>query len=160
MHEYQSYKEALVRCVSQTVGVEVAEDIVQDAFLNLLQRDDIEQPRAWLFSWVRGHAIQYRRNCARHAALVDPDVLGEELIDSTLAPDISKSETTEQLATAIDLLSDEAKEMIRLAYWEGLSRAAIGTRFGIDEECAKKRTQRATKKLRKILRASHFACPA
>ena len=109
---------------------EVAEEIVQDVFLQLHKSwDDVESPRAWLFTAIRNRAFHYLRR--RREML-----LGEQADPSTgdhEAPPVTleRLEMLSALRVSMDELSETDQQLLRLKYFENLKYREIGQRLGM-----------------------------
>lgn len=136
-------------------------DFVQQALLDLLEQDAtirIDGPgtlRALLArivdndvrdrnKWLR----RAKRDPAREERDVRDSALGGALVEQT-TPSLAahRRETSRWLRAALDALSDEDREVIRLHEWERLSHEEIGRRLGISTDAARVRFQRALPRL-------------
>ncbi|NNC90137.1 MAG: RNA polymerase sigma factor [Akkermansiaceae bacterium] len=120
---------------------EVAEELVQDAFLRLHQHwDNVERPRAWLFRCVRNRAFNHLRDHKRET-LSDPN-LSDEVGGSGLegkkdmgreAPDevLGKLEAAGLVHMLLDEMDERDRELIHLKYFEGLKYSNISERTGM-----------------------------
>jgi RNA polymerase sigma-70 factor (ECF subfamily) len=103
-------------------GAADADDVVADTFAVVWRRlDDVpEQPRPWLLAVARNCLANHQRSARRRVALVDRLSLvptADEPPDGS-APDLSDS-----VRHAFDALSVDAREVLALLAWEGLSPA-------------------------------------
>ena len=109
---------------------EVAEDLVQDAFLKLHTHwTEVENPRAWLFRAVRNLALNHLRDHKRESALDDaPD-------PTTDAPDASESLGRHEAVGMLRMLVAEMKpadrRLIRLKYLHNLKYEQISRQTGL-----------------------------
>lgn len=120
---------------------EVAEELVQDAFLRLHQHwDDVIQPRAWLFRCVRNRAYNHIRDHKRET-LTDPSTpetyggsdletkkdMGREAPDDVLG----RMEAAGLVHMFMAELDERDQLLIRLKYFEGLKYHEISQRTGM-----------------------------
>lgn len=132
-----------------------AEDVLQIVFTRVWQeagRYDASKgsPTAWLLSWVRNGAIDRlrRRDALRRASVhaADPDSSGGRAEPS---PDLSEEKA--RLARAVAELPADQRQVIELAYFEGLSQTQIAQRLGEPLGTVKTRVRLGMNKLRQAL---------
>ena len=142
---FEAEESSLLRYAFGLVGRrEVAEDLVQDAFLRLHQHwADVRQPRAWLFRCVRNRAYNHHRDHKRET-LTDPvsqeeigekggaspasrGAMGQEASDEVLG----KMEAAGALQMLIGELDERDQLLLRLKYFEGLKYEEISQRSGM-----------------------------
>jgi RNA polymerase sigma factor (sigma-70 family) len=139
---------------------ELARDVAQDVFL-AAWRDlgALREPRSFL-PWLRQatrhrayHVLRTERRRRRRVTLAESD---EQLaaavdprpgIDSRLVAD----EDRRLIATVLDELPDETREVVTLFYWEGESSARVAELLGLSEAAVRKRVSRARRALRASL---------
>ncbi|MEX2584529.1 MAG: sigma-70 family RNA polymerase sigma factor [Gemmatimonadota bacterium] len=128
-----------------------AEDVVQDAFVNALQKlESCRSPEkfgSWLLEIVRNRAHNYRRYQAVRDAL--------PLSDSTIAAgnedplrDTERSELKENLLKALEGLTVLQREVILLFDLEGWRHREIAEKLGISEGSARVHLSNARRALR------------
>lgn len=149
---FEAEETPLLRYAFGLVGRrEVAEDLVQDAFLRLHQHwDEVRQPRAWLFRCVRNRAYNHIRDNKRET-LADPATqesigdgdatnpggdggmgagrkdMGREASDDVLG----KMEAAGILHMLMGDLDERDQLLLRLKYFEGLNYKQISQRSGM-----------------------------
>ena len=126
-----------------TGGREIAEDLVQEAFMKLhIQFSEVREPRRWLYRTVHNLALNHRRDSAKMVALSPPP---ETPSDRSDPPDLSDSTDPqpwpdEQIARlegiglvrlSLAALDERSREVIRLKFTEGLSYSEISVRTGL-----------------------------
>lgn len=105
---------------------EVAEEIVQDAFLKLHQHwDQIQTPRAWLYRATRNLCLNHLRKHKRESLSEDCDT-EESLTQETPHEDLAHMEALGTLRILIEDLTPEDQKLIQLKYTEDESYGAIG----------------------------------
>jgi RNA polymerase sigma-70 factor, ECF subfamily len=115
-----------------------AEDIVQDAFVRFWRKERSIQNRGLLYATVRSVALDLLRRDARRARREANAVLEME---HTVAPpqfDFD-DESQQQLATAIDLLPAEQREVLVMKIWNDLTFAEIAEALAISQNTAASR---------------------
>ena len=129
---FEAEEAPLVRYAYGLVGRrEVAEELVQDAFLRLHQHwDTVEKPRPWLYRCVRNRSLNHLRDHKR-------EYLSEELPEPEREtrgePDeeLGRLEAAGLLRMLMDELSERDRELVRLRYFEDLKYAGISERTGM-----------------------------
>jgi RNA polymerase sigma factor (sigma-70 family) len=117
----------------------VAEDIIQDAFMKLhAQFDEVREPRKWLYRTVHNRSLNQRRQSRKIVALHpvggNENAAGErEGIDPQLLPDeeISRWEGIDLVRLSLATLDERSRELIRLKFHEDLSYKEISARTGL-----------------------------
>jgi len=113
---------------------EAAEDVVQDSFFKIWERardfkPELASPVTWMAAIVRNRALdEVRRRSARPAA----DVAELDEIESDDAHPLEVlglREDLQRLERCLDGLEPEKKQMVRLAYLDGMSREELARRF-------------------------------
>jgi RNA polymerase sigma-70 factor (ECF subfamily) len=111
---------------------EDAADAVAETFLVAWRRlDDVPRgdgARPWLLGVARRVLANQRRGARRHTGLADR--LGREL--ATQIPVVEDASETDLLVRrALEALTDDDREILLLAGWEGLSPAEIAAAVGL-----------------------------
>ncbi len=117
---------------------EVAEDIVQDAFMKLhSQFQQVRTPQPWLYRTVHNLAVDHQRRTKRIVLVGDSGPDGEtpasEAIDSQPMPDeqIARWEGIGLVRLVLETLDPRSRELIRLRFNEDLSYQEISDRTGL-----------------------------
>ena len=128
---FEAEEAKLLRYAFGLVGRrEIAEEIVQDAFLQLHEHwDDVREPVPWLYRSVRNRSANHRRD---HRL----EVIGEvptEPATTREAPDeaLRKLEAEGNLRLLVAELDEPDQELIRLKYNEDLKYREISERTGL-----------------------------
>lgn len=109
---------------------EIAEEIVQDAFLKLHKHwNDIETPRAWLYRAVRNLCLNHLRKHQRESLSEESD----NEPSPTQHPDekLGRMEAVGTLRILIEELPPEDRDLIQLKYHDELSYGKIGDRLDL-----------------------------
>lgn len=135
---------------------EVAEEVVQEAFFKVWERardydPAIAAPVTWMAAIVRNRALdEVRRRVVRPAA--DESELADlESADEHPIAALVRAEDIERLMRCMDGLEPEKKQMVRLAYLDGMSREALAKRFDRPEGTIKTWLHRSLAQLRGCL---------
>jgi RNA polymerase sigma-70 factor (ECF subfamily) len=140
-----------------------AQDLLQEVFLSLWQkapqfRADRGSAFAWMVSQVRNRAIDRLRSRRRRGELLDANAPDLEPTGSFTASSAQNAETSErarEVRSALGQLSDEQRQVLRLAYFEGLTQAEIAERLAEPLGTIKARAARGLLRLRSILKILH-----
>lgn len=132
-----------------------AEDVLQTVFTRVWQeagRYDATKGSvaSWLLAWIRNGSIDRlrRREALQRAALHSVDRAPAAGHDD-VAVDVS--EEKEKLARAVSDLPPDQRQVIELAYFEGLSQTQIAQRLGEPLGTVKTRMRLGMNKLRQAL---------
>lgn len=136
-----------------------AEDVVQEAFLNLWRQAPSYDAgrgavRSWLLSIVHHRAIDVVRSRANRRRDVQID-----LVEGTLAvPDTWQTVATnverETIRQAVAALPREQQRTVELAYFAGYSQPEIASEMGVPLSTVKGRMRMAMQKLRASLQGT------
>jgi RNA polymerase sigma factor (sigma-70 family) len=117
---------------------EVAEDLVQEAFMKLHAHfAEVREPRRWLYRTVHNLALNHRRDTARMIPLQPQhDEAGAPVADTAdpqPLPDeqIARLEGIGLVRLSLAALDGRSRELIRLKFNEDLSYAQISERTGL-----------------------------
>ncbi len=140
-------------------SVEEAEEVVLDVFSQIWQKAatyDPSRSRAdtWLFMLTRSRAIDRLRVLQRTSRAAQACMEDAKIPTSDLAEpmeDAMFKERSEQVKTALEKLPAEQRQAIELAYYEGLTCAAIASKLGIPTGTIKTRIRLGISKLRQAL---------
>jgi RNA polymerase sigma-70 factor, ECF subfamily len=147
---YGRYGRAVYTVVARQLRDQAAgEDVVQEAFAAVWRAARSFRPErgtavAWMFTIARNAAVDAAR--ARRAIPVgDPP----DTADPSSPPDeqvISDLEAF-RVHTAVDSLPEREREVIALAYFEGLSQSQVADRLGLPLGTVKTRTRAGLERL-------------
>jgi len=117
---------------------EVAEDIVQEAFVRLhAQFDQVQEPRKWLYRTAHNLALNHRRDSAKIVPLQQESSPGQpaptETADPQPLPDeqIVRLEGIGLVRLSIETLDERSREVVELKFNEGLSYKEISAKTGL-----------------------------
>lgn len=132
-----------------------AEDVFQEVSMAAVRKCDEIQDAEHLDRWVR-HAIrlkglEVRRNQAKKAQLLSPEVLDIIERDWTKPARGSESEQMDALRRCIAQLTDTAREVVSLRYGQGMKSQAIADTLGRRVDAVYKTITRAHATLRQCV---------
>ncbi|MGE0024130.1 MAG: sigma-70 family RNA polymerase sigma factor [Hyphomicrobium sp.] len=135
---------------------EAAEDVVQDSFFKVWERagdfdPKLAAPITWMAAIVRNRALdEVRRRGNRPTADVSEldEVAGD---DEHPVETIGRREDVERLMRCLEGLEPDKRQMVRLAYLDGMSREALAKRFGRPEGTIKTWLHRSLAQLKGCL---------
>jgi RNA polymerase sigma-70 factor (ECF subfamily) len=117
---------------------EVAEDVVQEAFMKLHgQFEQVQAPRRWLYRTVHNLALNQRRHAARivplHPTGEGESCAADRTADPAPLPDeqIIRLEGIGLVRICLETLDARSRELIRLKFNEELSYQEISARMGL-----------------------------
>jgi RNA polymerase sigma-70 factor, ECF subfamily len=132
----------------------LAEELVQEVFTRVWRKADSYDPsrasfRTWLYGIARNAIIDQKRRASVRPALsaheVDADEHGK--VDQSLENALLRW----QMSAALDRLTPEHRQVIRLAHFQGLTLREIAERTGLPLGTVKSRTSYALRGLRLAL---------
>jgi RNA polymerase sigma-70 factor (ECF subfamily) len=137
----------------------LAEELVQEVFLKVWRSSHtFDSSRGsfstWLFRVTRNVALDlYRKHTRRIRPVPDGDAQIAAARDSSLGPQeiVDDSWLSWRMSRALEGLGAVHREVIELAYFQGLSQREISQRTGVPLGTVKTRTSSAMKRLRERL---------
>jgi RNA polymerase sigma-70 factor (ECF subfamily) len=129
-----------------------AEEIVQEVFLRAWRHAGQYDParagvRTWLYQITRHAIIDARRRAAVRPALAQHEPAGE----AEAAGSLEQAMLGWQVAAALERLTPEHRQMIRMAQFRGLTMREIAEHTGLPLGTVKSRTWYALRSLRLVL---------
>ena len=153
----ENYYRELVCFLNAKLGNrQVAEDVVHDAYVRVLERSSdtpIEQPRAFLYRTALNLVIDgHRRNALRQCEPLE--VLDSEARFAPCSPHTShdQGQRLEMLDRALAELPTACRDSFLLRKLEGLSHLQIAARLGISRSLVEKHIVNAMKHCRVRMR--------
>lgn len=159
LHEvYDQYASFVYGLAVRVIGDHrAAEDVSQDVFVSFWERPAAFDPargslRTWLGTLTHRRAVDHvrreearRRRAAREGnrAIAAPDV--EEMATALL--------TAERVRAALELLPEEQRRAVHLAYFDGKTYRQVAETLGIPEGTAKSRLRLALRRIAATLEA-------
>jgi len=132
-------------------SAELADDLCQETFLQLLRAPFVEQGDAARASWLRTVARNLLIKSHRRPPFATTDVDRIEDTWSDFARDDGGDDTLARLRECLDQLEGRAAEAVRLHYEQRRSRREIGRTLGIGEQGVKSLLRRSRQVLRECV---------
>jgi len=158
---YERYNRVLYSLAYRMVADhQVAEDLLQDAFLSIWRRATSYSPqsgavRSWLISIIHHRTIDYLRAIRRRAGLKEVTWEEVELDERTAFPDVweeaLRSVQSGQLRAALMNIPSEQRMVIELAYFQGWTHSEIAEGCEIPLGTVKARMRLGLSHLRVLL---------
>lgn len=150
---FNRYWEKLYIAAYKILGEElVCEDIVQEIFLDLLERSSgikIKSIRAYLFQAVRFQITNHIKKIKfidKRAEIIESHFIGNNVEDYMAA-----NETQKLIKQSISSMPNRSREVFYLSRYENLSNKEIATRLGISVFTVETHMKKSLKYLRKSL---------
>ena len=138
-------------------NAEEAEDVTQDVFLTLWHRDAYNPDRGSLGSFLttmtRSRSIDKLRSRGTRFKFLQRwrDAMQSEPASTSLLEQVSVQERSELVREALAQLSESERQVLEIAYYEGLSQSEIAKRLNIPLGTIKTRSRQGLLKLRQTL---------
>lgn len=143
-----------------------AEEILQDAFVRVWQRPEqyrLERGQfaSWLLTVVRNQALDRKRKENRRAGYYvqpgseDHSDSGSSHLLSAVAP-AEELESAHSLREVIETLPEAQRQVIELAYFEGLTHSELADRLGESVGTVKTRIRLGLSKMREAFRSRNW----
>ena len=114
--------------------------------LDQLPSDD-DEALGWLIATARRCLANHRRGGVRRSAAT------QRLADSLSVATQDGGHEDGPLLQALDRLSADARELVTLVYWDGLTSEQAAAVVGISPSAARKRLERARRRVRREMEA-------
>ena len=157
IRKYQ--KQVHAQALRQINDFQIAEDIVQEAFVQVYQQlETLEDPKLfpkWLYVIVNRRCIAWlRKNRLQTQPLEETDIseIETEAYSRYIAAEHAKTTAEAQRDLVKKLLAklkESDREVITLHYFEEMSSSEIGELLGVSENTIKSRLRRARQRLKK-----------
>jgi len=138
-----------------------AEEIAQDAMTTLWRKASLFDPdksslATWLYRIARNRRIDMlRRN---RASIIEPEDPVFDMVDETdIEGQFDAQQREEAVRSALAGLPQEQLDLVRLAFFDGLSHSQISERTGLPLGTVKSRIRLAFTRLRRTLEAGGVA---
>ena len=156
---YDSHSPVVYRLILRMVrDAALAEDLLQEVFLKLWRSATTLDSRAtslepWLLAVARNHVLDYLRSGRNRRAMrsspLDSHILAQHL--SLPEHDFVFVERVEFLRGALARLDDHQRQILELAYFEGLTQTEMAARLNLPLGTVKSHVRLALHNLRKHL---------
>lgn len=134
-----------------------AEDLTQDIFLILTKKSAYDPQRGSLRTYLsiltRSRALDRLRTSNRRQQKLRHQIVNEheQVLFVNPIEEAAQLERSQEVLEALEQLSTKEREVLRMAYYQGLSQAEIATRLSTALGTVKSRTRRGLLKLRQAL---------
>ncbi len=160
----EEYQAALTRYAMRITGdLEKARDVVQDTFLQLCRQEPARikgHLAQWLYTVCRNRALDVKRKESRMTVLQEVD--GFIAIDETKNPaqQVETREMVTEVLGALNQLTPNQQEVIRLKFQDGLSYREISQVTGLSTSNVGFQIHTGIKKLRQAMPFAENRTPA
>ncbi len=134
-----------------------AEDLTQDIFLILTKKSAYDPQRGSLRTYLsiltRSRALDRLRTRTRRQQKLRHQAANEseQLLSGSPIEEVAQLERSQEVLEALEQLSTKEREVLTMAYYQGLSQSEIATRLSTALGTVKSRTRRGLLKLRQAL---------
>lgn len=152
---YNTYEPRLRAFAARRCGASERVDDLVSATMTVAWRRFAEIPTEAEFGWLCGVALRVARNDnrgrRRYVRLLDRAATESVVRPRSTCMETSEllSEQVELLSRAMQALSDDDQDVLRLVAWEGLTSAELSAAINLGEAAARKRLSRARDRLRR-----------
>lgn len=148
---WSEHSAAVLRYALRRVPSSQVDDVVAETFVVVWRRlADVPEPALpWLLGVARGVAANHARSQNRQTALAVR--LASQPVSANPA---TSTDRTDMVAAALDLLSDDDRELLTLIAWDGLEPREAAQVLGCSSATVRVRLHRARARLREALDSS------
>ena len=133
----------------------LAEDAVQDVFVNLWKRKDTLDEelsvRGFLYTCMKRHALNILRTEGNRIRVAALSVADQSTDKNFTEQDVAFNESKSLLEKGLQSLTDHKKKIFRLSFEQGCSHREIASRLGISEHTVRSQLSQSNKILREYL---------
>ena len=156
---YDSTFQILLRVAYRiTNNWEAAEDICQDSFFRLYERNMVfpnkEEAKYWLIRVVKNASLNYAKRKAKERIVYQRAFREDHRKEETGEGLLVKKETSEEVKSALEKLPDNLRMVLVLKEYADMNYKEIGKVLGISEGNVKVRVFRARERLASLLAGS------
>jgi RNA polymerase sigma factor (sigma-70 family) len=137
-----------------TVSTSDLDDVAQEVFLRLMRygrTELIEHPQAYLYKMAANVAAEWAIK-GRYARSREPEWLAifapAEQPDQALDHQASQIELQNEIEQALLTLTPQQRQVLKLQFYGGLSRAEVAAQTGLSERSVKRALMKSYEKLR------------
>ena len=152
-------KQVHAQALRQIGDFQIAEDIVQETFLQVYQRlETLEDPKLfpkWLYvivnrrciAWLRKNRLQTQPLEETHISEIETEAYSRYVAEEHASTIVEAQR--DLVKKLLAKLKESDREVITLHYFEEMTSSEIGTFLGVSENTVKSRLQRARQRLKK-----------
>ncbi len=150
---FRAHRGELFNFVSRRLGTEHAEDLVQDAYLRMLQHQDpqsIENPRAFLYQTSSNLSIDHHRREVIQERIYGPDNDSDATVSitgHTPEQDLAFSQELDQMNAILMELPELTRHAFVLHRLEGMSHKEVAKRLDLSIRDSERRVAAAAQHL-------------
>ncbi|MGP1374893.1 MAG: sigma-70 family RNA polymerase sigma factor [Almyronema sp.] len=157
---YDRYADLVYSLALKMLGDrEEAEDLTQEIFLAIWHRDLYQPSRGslghFLVMLTRSRSLDRLRSRHSRAGFVQrwQHSLSRETVEPHPLEQLSQQERAQHIRSALQHLSAAERQVLEIAYYEGLSQSEIAKRLQMPLGTVKTRSRQGLRKLRQLLQA-------
>lgn len=138
-----------------------AEDLTQEVFVSLWQRQNYDPNRgslkSYLVTYTRSRALDRLRVRSNRSQILRRFQRTEQIVNNPSLPVdvVSQGEESHQLQKALNQLPETEREVLCIAYFEGYSQPQIAQRLNLPLGTVKTRTRQGLLRLRQLLASNN-----
>lgn len=137
------YRQLCIYALHFIEDMGTVEDIVQEAFVGLLQRkEEVRDVKPYLYASVRNKCISYLKKQRVGTDVVPEDIPSEDMED--------RSEIEARLWSAIDSLPEKRRRILLMSKRDGMKYEDIAYMLGISVNTVRNQISKALQALREI----------
>jgi RNA polymerase sigma factor (sigma-70 family) len=146
------------RCLSLTKDVEKAEDFTHDIFIRTFARLDRFQERSTFSTWLYSISFNYCMDQIKLSSRLPMTPLEDNLVNQYVDTNEYEQleERRQQFTMAMDSLTPQEANMLRMKYQHGLDIHQIAKESNLKESAVKMRLKRSRDKVRRFY--THATC--
>jgi len=143
------YGFALKNCRTPQDAEDLSQEIILRAYRTLLLRDDIAEPRKFIWTIAHNALANYYRERAGHVGVSIDDIAETLPGDDDIAEEVAARDTAEHLRREIAYLSRLQRRIVIAYYYENRRQSDIAAELGIPEGTVKWHLFEAKKDLKR-----------
>ncbi|TML78586.1 MAG: sigma-70 family RNA polymerase sigma factor [Actinobacteria bacterium] len=155
---YSRYASTAAGLAYRVIGDQVlAEEVVQEVFLSVWRSASAYDAargsvRSWLLTQVHHRAVDVirREDAERRRSLRQPDLIQADPTEDVVEDEWLRGRRAD-IRVALRTISDDQRQVLHLAYFDGLTQSQVAEKLGIPLGTVKSRTLSAMLKLREVL---------
>lgn len=153
-HElYEAYSKAMYNiCLRMTGHASDAEDVLQEAFIQVFKNLDKLTSDSSLTAWIKRIVVNHCLSYIRKRKVYFEEVGESDTVEETAVDETHYAMTVSAVKDAIGQLPDGYRTVLNLYIFEEYSHREIASMLGISESTAKTQFMRAKEKVRQLVK--------